>query len=212
MPTGQDKPTLLIITGPQGSGNHLFSKIFAIHKEVLGWSALLDAHWLGHSEEMFQPLWHDTDKIKDFDWTQSKYFVTSISTPYVLNKQHAVPNYKEFITKAKAHANIIVGIIGRDKTILKYQQARVRRGDHTTPQAVEEFSGLSDLADTFYLSQELFYLYGKDYLENICKMTNFPIDYNSEHITNMMNNEANEKYIQQSKEGPFDEIQGKINY
>ena len=83
MPTGQDKPTLLIITGPQGSGNHLFSKIFAIHKEVLGWSALLDTHWLGHSEEMFQPLWHDTDKIKDFDWTQSKYFVTSISTPYV---------------------------------------------------------------------------------------------------------------------------------
>tara|TARA_B100001057_G_C22858147_1_gene953459 strand:+ start:1700 stop:2338 length:639 start_codon:yes stop_codon:yes gene_type:complete len=212
MPTGQDRPTLLIITGPQGSGNHLFSKIFALHPDVLGWSALLDTHWLGHKDEPFQKLWLNTDNINDFDWSQSKYFVTSISTPYVLDKQHAVPKYKEFITKAKAHANIIVGIIGRDKTILKYQQARVRRGDHTTPQAVEEFSKLSDLADTFYLSQELFYLYGKDYLKNICKITNFPIDYNSEHITSIMNNEANEKYIQQSEEGPFDEIQGKINY
>ena len=28
-------PRLLIVTGPQGSGNHLFSKIFALHDEDL---------------------------------------------------------------------------------------------------------------------------------------------------------------------------------
>ena len=28
---------ILIITGPQGSGNHLYSKIFAMHPLVNGW-------------------------------------------------------------------------------------------------------------------------------------------------------------------------------
>ena len=212
MPTGKDKPTLLIITGPQGSGNHLFSKIFSLHKEVLGWSALYDHEWVGHDQEIFQPLWIDTNKIKDFDWTQSKYFVTSISCPYVLNKQFATPKYEEFITKAKDYAHIIIGIIGRDKTIIKHQQARVRKGEYTTPQALEQLNKLQDLADTFYVSQELFYLYGKDYLKNICKMINFPIDYNNAYITKLATNEANEKYIQIIKKGPFDDIQMKINY
>ena len=212
MPTGKDKPTLLIITGPQGSGNHLFGKIFSLHKEVVGWSALYDHEWVGHDQEIFQQLWNDTDKIKDFNWTQSKYYVTSISCPYVLNKQFATPRYEEFITKAKDYAHIIIGIIGRDKTIIKHQQARVRKGEHTTPQALEQLNKLQDLADTFYVSQELFYLYGKDYLKNICKTINFPIDYNNTYITKLSTNEANEKYIQQTNKGPFDDIQLKINY
>ena len=116
------------------------------------------------------------------------------------------------ITKAKDYAHIIIGIIGRDKTIIKHQQARVRKGEHTTPQALEQLNKLQDLADTFYVSQELFYLYGKDYLKNICKTINFPIDYNNTYITKLSTNEANEKYIQQTNKGPFDDIQLKINY
>lgn len=212
MPIGQDKPTLLIITGPQGSGNHLFSKIFALHKDVVGWPELLNTHWLGHKDEPFQHLWIDPSNIDKFDWSKSKYFVTSISTPYVHNKTHAIPKYKEFISKAKNHATIKIGIIGRDKTILKFQQQRVRRGEHTTPLALRAFKELPDLAETFYLSQELFYLYGKDYLKNICNMINFPIDYNNDYIIKIKKDEANKKYISQSVQGPFDEIQGKINY
>ena len=34
---------LLIITGPQGSGNHLFSRILSTHPEVGGWKSLLEA-------------------------------------------------------------------------------------------------------------------------------------------------------------------------
>ena len=71
------KPTLLIITGPQGSGNHLFSKIFSYHKDVYGWNALYKNKWVGHDKEVFQPYWLQPKKLKDFDWTQSKYFVTS---------------------------------------------------------------------------------------------------------------------------------------
>ena len=37
--------TLAVLTGPQGSGNHLWSKIFSLHEDVFGWKSLLDNYW-----------------------------------------------------------------------------------------------------------------------------------------------------------------------
>ena len=207
------KPTLLIITGPQGSGNHLFSKIFSLHSAVAGWTALYDHTWVGHDQEPFQQYWQDPQQLKEFDWTQSQYYITSISCPYVLNKQFTIPKYEEFITEAKKHCNILLGIIGRDKNVLKYQQLRVRRGEHTAPDAVEEFSKLKDLTDNvFYLSQELFFLYGKDYLSTLSKQIGFPVAYEDAYITEILTMEANGKYVRPVEEGPFDQEQFKINY
>jgi len=208
-----EKPTLLIITGPQGSGNHLFSKIFSLHSAVTGWTALYDRLWVGHDQEPFQPYWQDPERLKDFNWSQSQYYVTSISCPYILNKQFTVPRYEEFISTAKKYCNVIIGIIGRDKNVLKYQQLRVRRGEHTAPTAVEAFSKLNNLTDNiFYLSQELFFLYGKDYLLNLSKQINFPIAYNDPYIDEILTMEANSKYVRPAEEGPFDQEQFKINY
>ena len=98
------KPRLLIITGPQGSGNHLFGKIFSYHKEVFGWSALYKHKWVGHDQEVFQPYWNNPKTLNDFDWTQSEYYITSISCPYVLDKKFATPKYHTFINHAKKYA------------------------------------------------------------------------------------------------------------
>ena len=38
-------PTMLILTGPQGAGNHLFSKVFAQHPSVYGWQDLTQEYW-----------------------------------------------------------------------------------------------------------------------------------------------------------------------
>jgi len=208
-----EKPTLLIITGPQGSGNHLFSKIFSLHSAVTGWTALYDRVWVGHDQEPFQQYWQNPEQLKDFDWTQSQYYMTSISCPYVLNKKFSIPKYAQFINEAKKHCNIILGIIGRDKNVLKYQQLRVRRGEHTAPVAVEEFAKLKDLTDNvFYLSQELFFLYGKDYLLNLSKQIGFPIACEDAYIDEILTTEANGKYVKPAEEGPFDQEQFKINY
>jgi len=207
------KPTLLIITGPQGSGNHLFSKIFSLHSAVTGWTALYDRAWVGHDQEPFQQCWQNPGKLKDFDWAQSQYYVTSISCPYVLNKKFSLPKYAEFIGEAKKHCDVLLGIIGRDKNVLKYQQLRVRRGEHTAPIAVKEFTKLKNLTDTvFYLSQELFFLYGKDYLQNLSKQTGFPIAIEDAYVDEILTMEANSKYVIPAKEGPFDQEQFKINY
>ena len=40
--------TLVILTGPQGSGNHLWSKILSLHADVFGWKSLLDNYWEAH--------------------------------------------------------------------------------------------------------------------------------------------------------------------
>ena len=73
---------ILIITGPQGSGNHLFSKIFALSEQVHGWSALNQQYWIGHDQEPFARYWHDPVLLDQFNWSHD-YYVTSVSCPYV---------------------------------------------------------------------------------------------------------------------------------
>lgn len=202
------KPTLLIITGPQGSGNHLFSKIFSYHKDVFGWSDLYKKKWVGHDQEIFNAYWLEPKKLKQFDWSQSNYFVTSISCPFVLNKKFTIPKYQSFIKQAKKYASVKVVIIGRDKNIIKQQQLRVRRGEHTATKALQY---LALLDDPFYISQELFFLYGLRYIKSISKQLDFPISTGS-YVKSLLKFEANNKYVKSAEKGRFDNYQFKINY
>jgi hypothetical protein len=95
---------LLIFTGPQGSGNHLWSKIFALHPEVSGWSALLDTYWIPHDQEPFAACWRDPALLKTRDWSQKDYYVTSISCPYIDDTQWAIPNIVDFAAQARVAA------------------------------------------------------------------------------------------------------------
>ena len=88
---------LLIITGPQGSGNHLFSKIFALHKDVYGWDKLLEHYWDPHDNEPFAQCWNDPTQLLEKDWSTHDYYVTSISCPYANKGVVSIPKYKEFI-------------------------------------------------------------------------------------------------------------------
>ena len=114
---------LLILTGPQGSGNHLFSKCLALHEEVFGWKSLLNTYWEGHHHEPFAKYWEDPSMLDKFDWNQSEYFVTSVSSPYFKDQEPVVPNYIKFIEHAQEHVDgIDIAIIGRDQSILKYNK------------------------------------------------------------------------------------------
>ena len=73
---------MLILTGPQGAGNHLWSKIFSLHPEVYGWKTLLENYWEAHRfAEPFARYWRDPSLLKEFNWAQSDYYFTSISCP-----------------------------------------------------------------------------------------------------------------------------------
>ena len=186
---------LLILTGPQGSGNHLFSKCLALHEDVFGWKTLLNTYWEGHHHEPFAKYWEDPLLLHSFDWTQSEYFVTSISCPYYNDQKPKIPLFERFVNTAEEYVDSIdVAIIDRDQNILKYQQERVR-GKHTTPLAHDHFKWLMENTECRFLSQELLYLYTQKYLEQVSRDLDWPIAYWDPEVDEILKKDANEKYI-----------------
>ena len=93
---------LLLVTGPQGSGNHLYSKLLALHPDVYGWKALNETYWIGHDQEPFNKFWADPSLWTTTDFGHYQYAFTSISVPYVQNGVTVVPNFKQFIAGAES--------------------------------------------------------------------------------------------------------------
>ena len=195
--------TILILTGPQGAGNHLWSKIFALHPQVMGWSALLTDYWIGHDQEPFAAYWQDPDQLKYFKWAQSDWYVTSMSVPYMMNGTATVPDFKAFVSRLQiAGVRIKFAVLGRDKNIVQMQQTRVR-GAPTLDTALAEFD---QLAAPVFLSYELLHLYGQKYLENIQQQLAFPIAVDDPRLRDILAEDANTKYFTPIKHHPTDDL------
>jgi len=197
--------TLLILTGPQGSGNHLWSKIFALHPDVYAWHALLHEYWIGHDQEPFADCWANPELLQDFNWGPAEYFVTSISTPYMMNGERTVPNIVRFAATAMGLGiRVKIAIIGRDRNILNYQETRVR-GEPTFDIALAEYEKLTTWNPVF-LSYELLHLYRKNYLRQISKQLEFPIDFAHPGLNNILTDDTNSKYFRPVDHHPTDDL------
>lgn len=186
---------MLIVTGPQGSGNHVFSKVLALHKDVYGWKDLLNEYWIAHDYEPFSECWDTPSLLNAIDWTSMNYYVTSISCPYANNGVVTIPKYKEFITRLEQLGiKVKVAIIGRDQNVLKYQQERIR-DRYSYPDFDNELEYLMTL-NPIFISQELLYLYKDKYLQSLCTQLNFPIAYDDKRVFDILRQDANEKYFQ----------------
>ena len=182
------------MTGPQGSGNHLFSKVLALNPEIQGWKDLLNTYWIGHDEEPFSKYWKNPVALSEFNWSSSQVFLTSISCPYIDNGEVAVPNYKDFITESEKYAKVKVLVIGRDQNILNYQQTRVR-SNNTTSLFLEQIKKLL-IHNHLFISQELLYLYRLDYLNHIEDYLCLKRTTSSDRLESILETDANAKYIQ----------------
>lgn len=195
------KPTLLIVTGPQGSGNHLFSKILSKHPDVYGWN--MKSYWEGHHEEPFNYYWMHPNKLNEFSWKKYKYIFTSISCPFFKNGSPQIPNYQDFIKNASLYSNVKIAIIGRDQNILKHQQTRVR-GSSTTEIFKDNLNYLMKY-NPIFISQELYQLYGNNYLQSISPYLEFPIEQQVIHP------DTNAKYFKEVDPQPLDLITQKVS-
>jgi len=186
---------MLILTGPQGGGNHLWSKIFSLHADVYGWKTLLENYWEAHRfAKPFANHWRDHNLLKTFDWTQSEYYFTSISCPLGIIGSDVNPVWNpDVVGFAEAvincGVNVEFAVVGRDQTILEYQQTRIR-SQSTLPIFLEQLPMLS--APTF-LSYELLYLYKQEYLQSL--KFNIPIAWDDPKINEILAEDANKKYI-----------------
>ena len=195
--------TILILTGPQGAGNHLWSKIFALHPQVTGWSALLNEYWIGHDQEPFAPYWQDPSQLKYYRWAQSDWFVTSMSVPYINNGDATVPDFRSFVREAQNLGHRVkFAILGRDQNIVRMQETRVR-GAVTVDQAIAAYD---PLASPVFLSYELLHLYGRKYLESVSQQLGFPIAASDPRLETIMDEDTNSKYFSPIKHHPTDDL------
>ena len=95
---------MIVLFGPQGSGNHLFGKIFSLHDDVHGWKAALkpDGYFIPHYKEPFNYYWNNIDEIYQDIMGGKLYAVTSISNPYIEKGLPKVPPVFEFIKKIES--------------------------------------------------------------------------------------------------------------
>jgi hypothetical protein len=196
---------MLILTGPQGAGNHLWSKIFSLHPEVYGWKTLLENYWEAHRfAEPFARYWRDHALLDDFNWAQSEYYFTSISCPLGIINSNMNPIWNPDIAKFSERVmslgiDVKLAVIGRDQTILTNQQTRIR----TQPTVDMLLEQLPDIIDPTFLSYELLYLYKQDYLKSL--RFNIPVAWNDSRINNILADDANAKYIHRVDYNPLDE-------
>lgn len=183
---------MLILTGPQGAGNHLWSKVFSLHPEVYGWKSLLDNYWEAHRyAEPFAECWKNLDLLKEFDWTQSDYYFTSISVPLGMGDNKWAPDIEMFIrTLMRIGISPELVVCGRDKNILQQQQTRLR-SEYTTPMLLEAIKD-SFIAPKF-VSYELLHLYRQDYLRTLD--FSIPIAWDDLRIDTILAEDSNAKYV-----------------
>jgi hypothetical protein len=178
---GMPAKKLLIITGPQGSGNHLFSRLLSLHPDVNGWEELLHKYWVPSDQEPFADYWVDPDKLHADQYDGVRY----------------VPRILEVAERASSYGiDVEIAIIVRDQNINAEQQRRVR-GEVTTPIAQNYYYNtlLKSNFPVHFLDHEAFFLHKEHYLRWVGKILDFPVELDPDKINQFIDKDANHKYV-----------------
>tara|TARA_B100000427_G_scaffold308619_1_gene296984 strand:- start:284 stop:907 length:624 start_codon:yes stop_codon:yes gene_type:complete len=177
---------LLIVTGPQGSGNHLFARLFSMHPNVVGWESLHDNYWVPSDEEPFARYWVYPEELK---FPEGNFFCANVSVPFFYDGVRQTPKIKEVAYKAiSMGVQPIIAVIVRDRNINELQQVRVG-GECTMDIATEYYKDIA----CHFIDHEAFFLYKEKYIEYLGRMLEFPVI--KEGIDNFISVDANHKYV-----------------
>jgi hypothetical protein len=191
---------LLIVTGPQGSGNHLFSRLLSLHPEVEGWEELLSKYWVPSDQEPFAEYWVYPEQLTAdaFHYTDSKdYFFANVSCPFFYDGERRIPKILEVAQRAQSFGvEVEIAIVVRDQNINKEQQLRVRK-EHTTPIAQDYYYNvlMPSGFPVHFIDHEAFFLHTTHYLKWLTKILSFPIAYDDPDIMKFISEDANHKYV-----------------
>jgi hypothetical protein len=188
---------LLIITGPQGSGNHFFSRVLSTHPKVGGWKSLLDNYWVPSDEEPFAEFWVYPERLQEKHFEGYEYWLANVSCPFFYDGQRYVPKIVEVAKQARGFGiDVKIAIIVRDQNINAEQQLRVRK-EITTPIAQDYYYNylLNSDFPVHFLDNEAFFLHREHYLKWMSKLLSFPIDYSNPNIFKYITEDPNAKYV-----------------
>ena len=177
---------LLIVTGPQGSGNHLFARLFSMHPNVKGWESLHDNYWVPSDEEPFARYWVYPEELT---FPEGDFFCANVSVPFFYDGVRQVPKIKEVAQKAMSlGVQPVIAVIVRDRNINELQQVRVG-GECTLDTALEYYKDMA----VHFIDHEAFFLYKEKYIEYLGRLLEFPVK--KEGIDNFISVDANHKYV-----------------
>jgi len=188
---------LLIITGPQGSGNHLFSRVLSQHPAVAGWDEMLSNYWVPSDQEPFAEYWVDPSKLEKSHFDDRDYHLANVSCPFFFDGVRHVPDIVGVAQRAASFdIHVQIAIIVRDQNINQLQQLRVRK-EHTTPIAQKYYyetlipSGIP----VHFLDHEAFFLHREHYMKWVGQITKFPVETDKEKLSEFITEDANHKYV-----------------
>ena len=193
---------LLIITGPQGSGNHFFSRVFSTHPDVGGWKSLLDEYWVPSDLEPFAEYWVYPERLTAEHFAEHDYWLANVSVPFVYDGVRQVPKILEVAEQVRSFGiDVQIAIIVRDQNINSEQQRRVRK-EVTLPIAQEYYYNtiLSSDFSVHFLDNEGFFLHREHYLKWASKLLGFPIDWSNPDIFKFIDQDPNAKYVKYVEE------------
>jgi len=169
---------VILLIGPQGSGNHLWSKVFTTWADK--------EYWVGHKDEPHSNLWEDMDSWRTHSFSGNT--VISISIPYAVRGNTTFPDiklWKEIMSERGIDHKICV--ITRDMNINWLQNKRVRPVNYYHI-AVKYIQTLD--IDCF-LSTETLLLYKEQYIDQLSKQLDYPIPHKEVDFEQSFN----EKYV-----------------
>jgi hypothetical protein len=176
---------------------------------VFGWKELTEQYWIAHDKEPFAEAWADPEKLKTIQFDQD-YAVTSISCPYAYKGKVTIPDFDGFVDEAlDIGYKVKFAIIGRDATILRHQQERVRLR-YSFPDMQALMPSLEAFEPVF-LSTELLYLYREYYVRTLSKLLDFPVSISDDDLRGVLLQDPNEKYFTAINEQPLDPIVRKVS-
>ena len=190
---------ILVISGPQGTGNHVFSKVLSMHSDVHGWDQLLREYWINHDNAPYKDIWNHPEHIDNYNWTEHENYVLSVSGPYVdksttTNERNTkYPDYKEVFKRLNDKGKLQVGIIGRDQNITAQNQLR-KRGVESFHNFLNKIEDMTLYRHTF-LSVELLYMFKHQYVKSLDSVLDIPVDYNNQSLHYILNKDPNAKYV-----------------
>ena len=175
---------LIVVLGPQGSGNHMISSLLAANPVTVGWDGSQD-----HSYEPFYECWLNPELLHSYPWQDGVHF-TNMSCPFITDEKETIfPDIKSFLQNARIYADVQLAVIARDKNILEQQNARLGR-PYLAYNLVDQLLRLDE--DIVFISHESIELYGNLYWNNIEQQLDIP----ATDIAHLLTINANQKYIQ----------------
>lgn len=199
---------LLIVTGPQGSGNHLFSRILSMHPNVSGWDEMLTEYWVPSDQEPFAEYWVNPELLTADVFADKDYHMANVSCPFFFNGTRYVPKILEVAERARSFGvTVEIAVVVRDQNINQLQQLRVRK-EHTTPIAQEYYYNVLIPSEfpVHFLDHEAFFLHKEHYVRWLGKTLGFPVETDPAKLMKFISEDANHKYVKYVDSHWLDEV------